>query len=80
MLDLKNIDINYIVEKTITTQMDDTWDLLSFIIYADESYTDQFIYANKYNNINVFIESDIKINIPKIDNLTHKKRNKAPWK
>lgn len=78
MLDLKLVDTNYIINETITSVQDDTWDLLSFIEYADEQYLADFIYANKYLDINLKIEGGLDINIPKIK--TVKPSNLPPWK
>ncbi len=78
MLDLKIIDIDYDVENIITSQIDDTWDLISFIIYGDEQYAADFIYANKYLNLDYYIDPNIDINIPLID--TNVKDFLPPWK
>lgn len=79
MLDLKIIDTNYKIDEIIYSQQDDSWDLLSFLEYADEQYLPDFIYANKYlENIDFLIEGNLEINIPKINAVLPSQL--PPWK
>lgn len=78
MLDLAYIDIDYNINDLITTQVYDTWDLHSFLEYADEQYLPHFIYANRYVDIGYYVPPHIKINIPLIDTTPQEKL--PPWK
>lgn len=66
------------MSKTYTTISGDTWDLISYKVFGNETYMDKIIKLNtKYINTIVF-KAGITINLPDKINTTND--NLPPWK
>lgn len=66
---------------TYTTQLHDTWDVISKRVFGSELFMDQLIAANLQYRKVVFFSDGVVLNVPDIDTQSSEfEQNLPPWK
>lgn len=62
-----------------STNQGDTWDIIAYKVYGNESYMDELIRANPSQVYVATFPAGKKINVPKIDEQRENNLHKPPW-